>query len=514
MSGRLALLTPLRLEARAARAGATDALVVRTGMGPERSAGSVRSASDAFAGAAAVAVLGVGGALVDGLQPGDVVVADRLDGTDGSMPVAGAELIAAELRRHGVRARVGPIACSDHVVTGPERAELAESGALAVDMESLWLAPAAAGRPFAVVRAVADTPGHELRSPATVRHIARAYRALQHSVPALEQWAAAAAPRSVLLAAPRSFCAGVVRAIDVVERALAAYGAPIYVRRQIVHNTHVVSELEAKGAVFVHEIDDVPGGARVILAAHGVTPEVKAEAARRGLDVIDATCPLVAKVHSEARRFASRGHSILLVGHDDHEEVEGTRGEAPAAVTVVGSLADAEAVEVADPTRVAYLTQTTLAVDEVEEIVDRLRERFPDIQGPRSDDICYATQNRQDAVRAISDDCDLLLVVGSANSSNSRRLTEVAERIGCRAHLVDGPSDIHLAWLEGASTIGVTAGASAPETLVQAVVDALAALGPVTVEERHAVDENVSFSLPAELRDLPPASDQPTLEVP
>ncbi len=513
MSGRLALLTPLRLEARAARAGATDAVVVRTGMGPERSARAVRSMSESFADAAAVAVLGVGGALVEGLQPGDLVVADRLDGPDGSIPVAGAALVAAELRRHGVRARVGPIACSDHVVSGPERDELAESGALAVEMESRWLAPAAAGRPFAVVRAVVDTPANELRSPATVRHVARAYRSLQSSVPARERWAAAAMPRSVLLAAPRSFCAGVVRAIDIVERALAGFGAPVYVRRQIVHNTHVVAELEAKGAVFVHQIDEVPRGARVILAAHGVAPEVKAEAVARGLDVIDATCPLVAKVHTEARRFAKGGHSILLVGHDDHEEVEGTRGEAPDAVTVVGSLAEADEVQVADPTRVAYLTQTTLAVDEVAEIVDRLHERFPEIRGPRSDDICYATQNRQDAVRAIADDCDLLLVVGSSNSSNSRRLTEVAERIGCRAQLVDQPSDINLEWLADAPTVGITAGASAPETLVRAVVDALADLGPVTVEERHAVAEDVSFALPVEVRDLSPAPTQPTLEV-
>jgi len=306
--------------------------------------------------------------------------------------------------------------------------------------------------------------------------------------------------RTVLLAGPRSFCAGVERAIDIVERALDRYGAPVYVRRQIVHNTHVVRDLEARGARFVDELDAVPDGALVVIAAHGVAPDVHDDARERGLRVIDATCPLVAKVHAEARRFARDGYRILLVGHLDHEEVQGTVGEAPDAIEVVDDLRAADEVQAPDPERVAYLTQTTLAVDEVQEVVDALRARFPALTGPRADDICYATQNRQEAVRALAEECDVMLVVGSRNSSNSNRLVEVAERCGCTARLVEDASELDTALVRGASTIGITAGASAPESLVQGVVDALAAIGPVDVVEREVVQESMRFSLPVEVR--------------
>jgi len=306
--------------------------------------------------------------------------------------------------------------------------------------------------------------------------------------------------RTVLLAGPRSFCAGVERAIDIVERALDRYGAPVYVRRQIVHNTHVVRDLEARGARFVDELDAVPDGALVVIAAHGVAPEVHEEAHARGLRVIDATCPLVAKVHAEARRFARDGYRIVLVGHLDHEEVQGTVGEAPEAIEVVEEAGAAEQVQAADPERVAYLTQTTLAVDEVQEVVDALRARFPALTGPRADDICYATQNRQEAVRTLAAECDVMLVVGSRNSSNSNRLVEVAERFGCTARLVEDASELDDALVRDASTIGITAGASAPESLVQGVVDALAAFGPVDVVERDVVQESMRFTLPVEVR--------------
>ena len=306
--------------------------------------------------------------------------------------------------------------------------------------------------------------------------------------------------RTVLLAGPRSFCAGVERAIDIVERALDRYGAPVYVRRQIVHNTHVVRDLEARGARFVDELDAVPDGALVVIAAHGVAPEVHEEAHARGLRVIDATCPLVAKVHAEARRFARDGYRIVLVGHLDHEEVQGTVGEAPEAIAVVEEAGAAEQVQAADPERVAYLTQTTLAVDEVQEVVDALRARFPALTGPRADDICYATQNRQEAVRTLAAECDVMLVVGSRNSSNSNRLVEVAERFGCTARLVEDASELDDALVRDASTIGITAGASAPESLVQGVVDALAAFGPVDVVERDVVQESMRFTLPVEVR--------------
>jgi 4-hydroxy-3-methylbut-2-enyl diphosphate reductase len=306
--------------------------------------------------------------------------------------------------------------------------------------------------------------------------------------------------KKVILLTPRGFCAGVVRAIDVVKIALGLFGAPIYVRKEIVHNRHVVEELRAMGAVFVEELWEVPAGARVIFSAHGVSPAVRAEAKERGLQVIDATCPLVTKVHLEAVRFARKGYTILLIGHAEHDEVVGTRGEAPEATIVVSSEADAERVEVPDPGKVCYLTQTTLSLDETQGIVARLKERFPLIQGPPAQDICYATENRQMAVKAVAKDCQLLLVVGSQNSSNSRRMVEVCQNQGTPAYLVDDQSDVKAEWLEGVETVVVTAGASAPEHLVEELVAALRdRWGFSQVEEVQIKDEDVRFSLPPEL---------------
>nr|WP_276202470.1 4-hydroxy-3-methylbut-2-enyl diphosphate reductase [Streptomyces pathocidini] len=306
--------------------------------------------------------------------------------------------------------------------------------------------------------------------------------------------------RTVLLAAPRSYCAGVERAIEVVERALEQSAAPVYVRKQIVHNTYVVRELGKRGTVFVDELDEVPDGATVVFSAHGVSPAVRAEAARRGLDVIDATCPLVTKVHSEARRFAGRGDTVVLIGHAGHEEVEGTMGVAPERTVLVQTAAEASALELDDPEHVTYLTQTTLSADETATIVEALKRRFPHLKPPPSDDICYATTNRQHALRSIARDADLVLVVGSANSSNSERLVELSRSLATPAHLIDGAADIDPAWLEGARVVGLTAGASAPDLLVDEVIDHLRTLGPVDVTERTVTTEDVHFALPQHVR--------------
>ena len=306
----------------------------------------------------------------------------------------------------------------------------------------------------------------------------------------------------VLLAWPRGYCAGVDRAVETVERLLEAQGPPVYVRKQIVHNLHVVRDLEAKGAVFVDEETEVPSGATVVLSAHGVAPSVHANAAARELSVIDATCPLVTKVHLEAKRFAREGRTILLIGHEGHEEVVGTSGEAPERVVLVGSPAEAETVSVDDPGNLAYLTQTTLSVDETNEIIDILRRRFPEIQGPPKEDICYATQNRQDAVKELARRSDVVLVIGSANSSNSKRLAEVAREMGTPAHLVDDEHEVDASWLDGASTVGVTSGASAPEWLVDRMIEFLRARGYDDLEELRVREEQMHFSMPAGIRRL------------
>jgi 4-hydroxy-3-methylbut-2-en-1-yl diphosphate reductase len=307
------------------------------------------------------------------------------------------------------------------------------------------------------------------------------------------------ADKKIFLLEPRGFCAGVVRAIDVVKIALDLYGPPVYVRKEIVHNKHVVEELREAGAVFVEELDEVPAGARAIFSAHGVAPSVRSEAIQRKLSVIDATCPLVTKVHLEAVRFARDGFSIVLIGHKDHDEVIGTLGEVPDRSYLVETVEDVERLVLADPTRVRYLTQTTLSLDETRDIVNRLKERFPLIQGPPAQDICYATENRQMAVKAVSEFCDLLLVVGSQNSSNSKRLVEVGDNFGVRSYLVNDRSDVREEWLEGVKNVAVTAGASAPEHLVQELIAFLQASGFKDMEEIELVEEDVRFSLPSEL---------------
>jgi len=309
----------------------------------------------------------------------------------------------------------------------------------------------------------------------------------------------ARAEKKVYLLKPRGFCAGVVRAIDVVKIALELYGPPIYVRKEIVHNRHVVEDLQQAGAIFVEELTEVPKGARAIFSAHGVSPQVRQEARNRKLKLIDATCPLVTKVHLEARKFAKDGYSIVLIGHKDHDEVIGTLGEAPDRTLLVTTVEEVEHLKVEDPQKVAYLTQTTLSLDETREVVLRLKERFPAIQGPPAQDICYATENRQMAVKAVAPVCDLLLVVGSQNSSNSRRLVEVTQNRGIQAHLVDDERDVDPGWLEGVVNVAVTAGASAPENLVQDLVAFLKRQGFRQFEEVAMVEEDVRFSLPSEL---------------
>src|SRR4051794_24376378 len=310
----------------------------------------------------------------------------------------------------------------------------------------------------------------------------------------------AAVVKRVLLASPRGWCAGVERAVETVERALELYGPPVYVRRQIVHNLHVVRDLERRGAVFVDEETEAPEGATLVLSAHGVAPAVHANVAARGQHAIDATCPLVTKVHVQARRYAADGYRILLIGHAGHEEVVGTTGEAPDAITLVESVADAEALELSRGAKLAYVTQTTLSVDETAEILAVLRRRFPDIRGPRREDICYATSNRQSAVKELLPEVDLLLVIGSANSSNSVRLVETAHAAGVAAHLIEDERQIRAAWLEGVDTVGVTSGASAPERLVERVCAWFRARGVAEVSPFSSVYEDVVFRLPVELR--------------
>jgi 4-hydroxy-3-methylbut-2-enyl diphosphate reductase len=304
---------------------------------------------------------------------------------------------------------------------------------------------------------------------------------------------------NVLLANPRGFCAGVDRAIEIVERALEMYGAPIYVRHEVVHNKFVVADLRAKGAVFVEEISEIPSGATVVFSAHGVSQQVRTDADGRGLKVFDATCPLVSKVHVQVRRKHVQGREVVMIGHRGHPEVEGTMGQAGSGMHLVETLADVARIEVSDPDKLAFVTQTTLSVDDAREIIDELRARFPGITGPRKDDICYATQNRQDAVKDLASKCDVVIVVGSTNSSNSNRLREVASKLGVPAYMLDDAADLDPAWVEGKDVVGVTAGASAPENLVREVVDRLRALGATEVSELDGSIERVTFPLPKSL---------------
>jgi 4-hydroxy-3-methylbut-2-enyl diphosphate reductase len=490
----LDVLAPLAMEALALRWSPTSARVHRVG-GAARASPWLASGRPASRSAAVIA--GFCGALADGLMPGDVVLATELWGGDHTVVLDDPSILGGVLRRGGLTVHTGPIASDRRLLAGARRRALGRDGPLAVDSQSASLAAVVSGRPLAVLRVVANAPGAGLLRPVrTARGAAAALRALRHAASLLEEWAVAAGPRHVMLAAPRASCAGVERAIETVRRTLTARDESVYVRRQVVHNAHVIAQLEQDGARFVEELDQVPAGATVIFSAHGVAPAVRREAAERELAVIDATCPLVAKVHSEARRFAESGYDIILVGHRDHDEVEGTFGEAPDHTHIVTRVGDIEHLNVADPDRVACLTQTTLAVDDTREVVDALRRRFPRLVTPRASDICYATQNRQDAVRALARDCDLILVIGSANSSNSRRLVEVAERAGCHALLVEDAGAVPPAPLTGVRRVGLSAGASAPEHVVQGVVRALAGLGPVAVSQRTVRDERVRFKLP------------------
>ncbi|TDW21847.1 4-hydroxy-3-methylbut-2-enyl diphosphate reductase [Kribbella kalugense] len=456
-------------------------------------------------------IAGLAGALTDDIAPGDLVVASEIRYSGRTVPrdegggQAGrvvesfaAGLVAGELRRLGLTVHVGPIVTTDHVVeSAAERAALAATGAIAVDTESALLA-GDDGQTI-VVRAIVDNPTQPLKRLGMPARGLKALAQLRRAAPAINAWSAATAERELLLAGPRSFCAGVERAIETVERALDRFGAPVYVRRQIVHNRHVVQDLERRGAVFVEEVDAVPDGSLLVLAAHGVAPAVRAQAAERHLRVIDATCPLVAKVHHEVRRYAARDRTVILIGHPDHEEVVGTMGEAPDHVIVVAGPTEAETVQVPDPTKVGYAMQTTLAVEEATETAAVLRRRFPTLTGPRRDDICYATSNRQAGVREIAEQSDLVIVLGSQNSSNSRRLAEVAEAAGTPAVLVDDASEVELDRLAGARRIGITAGASAPPALVDELVRCLSGLGPVSVTENGTLTEDVRFALPKEV---------------
>jgi 4-hydroxy-3-methylbut-2-enyl diphosphate reductase len=309
-----------------------------------------------------------------------------------------------------------------------------------------------------------------------------------------------AVPEKLLLAAPRGYCAGVDRAVQTVERALTLHGAPVYVRKEIVHNKHVVEQLKERGAVFVDSETEVPEGSTVVFSAHGVAPHVHANASTRRLRTIDATCPLVTKVHVEARKFAADDYTIVLVGHSGHEEVEGTMGEAPENIVLVESAEDVDRLEVDDPTKIAYISQTTLSVDETRSIINRLRERFPEIVGPRTDDICYATTNRQAAVKQLARQCDLVLVVGSRNSSNSNRLVEVSREHGADAHLIDNVGQVREEWLAGKRVVGITSGASAPEELVEGVIEFFRVRGTEEIEELEVVREDVRFMLPKPIR--------------
>ena len=308
-------------------------------------------------------------------------------------------------------------------------------------------------------------------------------------------------PKRVLLAAPRGYCAGVDRAVQTVEHALDLHGPPVYVRKEIVHNKHVVQQLEKRGAIFVDQETEVPEGELVVFSAHGVAPSVHENAAARGLRTIDATCPLVTKVHVEARKFAAQGYTTVLIGHEGHEEVEGTTGEAPESIVLVQTAEDVDRLEVSDPERIAYITQTTLSVDETTGIIERLKQKFPAIVGPKTDDICYATTNRQQAVKELARHCDLVLVIGSTNSSNSNRLVEVAREHGAESHLIDNSLQVDEQWLRGVDTVGITSGASAPEELVEQLVDFFRERGAGEVSELRTVDEDVRFMLPGEIRE-------------
>jgi 4-hydroxy-3-methylbut-2-enyl diphosphate reductase len=489
----LQVLSPLRIESIAY--GGADTII---GTGRDRAQQAGERLAAHLDELTAVALVGVAGALAPQLVPGDLIIASELRSTESvtSRTLPGAAMLSAEFTRSRLAVHTGPVVTSPKYVPASERESLAASGALAVDMESSWVMDYLPNNPLAVVRSISDTT---TRGP--VFGGLRALGSLSAARGPLERWARACGEHEIILASPRSFCAGVERAIETVEGAISKFGAPVYVRRQIVHNLHVVRGLERRGAIFVQEIDEVPDGAIVVLAAHGVSPYVRRQATERGsLNVIDATCPLVAKVHAEARRYAAQDYNIVLIGHPEHEEVEGTFGEAPERTRIVTSVSDVARLDFERDQPIAFLTQTTLATDETAEIISSLRARYPHIAAPSTNDICYATQNRQDAVRSIAHRCDLLVVVGSSNSSNTARLAEVAQREGCRVELIEDATQLELGWLAAVRSIGVTAGASAPELLVHDVIGAISSLGPVYLSEEIVVQETVRFPLPTKVR--------------
>jgi 4-hydroxy-3-methylbut-2-enyl diphosphate reductase len=498
----LAVLSPMRVEAAAIRRGLpAGARVTVAGMGRRASA----ELTDADR---AVAIAGVAGALSHDVQPGDVVVASEVRGPDGTRYLCpSAPLLAGDHRRRGLRVHVGPVVTSDRLVTGRAREALAGEGtqdALCVDMESSRLAAAAGDRPLAVIRTIVDTSDHPLVRAGTIRRGWDALRALRRCGPAVSQWAAAVAARDVLLAAPASFCAGVERAIAAVLDAIEEHGAPVYVRRQIVHNAHVVRDLEQRGAIFVEELDEVPVGSLTVFSAHGVAPAIWAQAKSRSLTVVDATCPLVAKVHAEVRRFNDTDDLLVYVGHEGHDETDGTLGEAPSRIHVIDSAAAVADLPDAPGRAVRYVTQTTLSVQDTERIVSALRQRYPDVQGPPRRDICFATTNRQEALAEVAAEADLVLVVGSSNSSNSLRLVELAEAAGVTAHLVDDASDVQLDWLIGRRSVGLSAGASAPPKLLDQLAAAISSLSPGDsdrrITTRRVSTENVTFAPPRKVQ--------------
>lgn len=528
-NGGLLVLAPLRVEASALRRAGGARHVVVTGMGPA-AAQAFRDRDHAADGP--VAVAGFCGSLRDGVEPGDIVVANEVRGPTGVVTLPSAAAVSHSLRQAGLKVHVGSILSTDHVVRGSERTECAADDPLAVDMESFWLVSgvqarhdaAAARRAVgavgaagaagdvgtagtagaadhggqstsiaragtAVVRVVSDSPGSGFGPYGLVASGLKGLRSLTQIGGCLEAWAAAVGARTVLIAAPRSFCAGVCRAIDITEQALAESGAPLYVRREIVHNKHVVDSFRDRGVIFVRELSEVPQEQAVVFAAHGVSPAVRADAQARGLKTIDATCPLVARLHKRARMLVDQGCLVVFIGKKGHDETEGVVGEASDSIVVVEDQGDIDQLASANAP-VATLTQTTLVPHEVEGLLAGLRARFPHLKAPQTSDVCYASRNRQAAVRRVAPKCDWFLVIGSTNSSNSKRLMEEAERAGTPAALVDDESDIDLARLVGVRTLGLTAGASAPEVLIERMLAFLRSLGPLEIRElRAGVDE-------------------------
>ena len=487
----LLILAPLRIEARALRRGAGAARVRVTGMGPEAAARATQGLRQLPA-EGPVAVAGFGGALRPEIRAGEVVVATEVRGPGGVLQLPSAPAIAQALRLAGLIVHLGPVVSIDHVVYGKERSRLASGGALAVDMESYWLVADRCAVPCAVpgdhltcvVRVILDSPRKSTARLSTAASLPKAYRSLVAVGSALGTWAAALGPREVQVASPRSFCTGVNRAIESTEEALEQFGPPVYVLHEIVHNKHVVDSFRERGVVFVPYISDVPEGETVIFSAHGVGQAERHQAESRHLRVVDATCPLVARVHAKAKFHARRGRHIVLIGKKGHDEVEGVMGEVPEHIHLVEGPTDIESLDLDGRRDIAVLTQTTLIPHEVEDLIRALKDRFPEVVVSTALDVCYASQNRQEAVRRMSPQCDLVLVLGSRNSSNSKRLVEEASRLGTPARLVDDESEVDLAWLASVRTLGLTAGASAPESLLERMIDFMGTLGPVEIHEQ------------------------------